>query len=297
MWIGLGIFLTFSAPTAAQQQPAPPSADEQAIRQAARDYLAALARGDAKVLAESWTADGDFIDEQGRTRPASELIAEAGRSVPQGERPEIKLIDTKIRFLSGDVAIEDGTSEVTRAGSSAAPVRGRFAAIWVRQNNRWRLASLREAALPPAGEHGQLSDLQWMVGVWLAETDDTKLEVTARWNTSGTFLLRDLKIIRQDKVVFQGSQRIGWDPIAHRLKSWIFDSDGGYGEGTWTKEGNRFLVQTNGVLPDGRQTSATHAIVYDGKDRFTWTSSSARVHGESAPGLEITFVRTTPPAQ
>ena len=29
------------------------------------------------------------------------------------------------------------------------------------------------------------------------------------------------------------TQRIGWDPAAKQIRSWEFDSEGGFGEGTW----------------------------------------------------------------
>ncbi len=39
--------------------------DEQAIRAVAKEYLSALARGDAQAVAACWTADGEFIDAEG----------------------------------------------------------------------------------------------------------------------------------------------------------------------------------------------------------------------------------------
>lgn len=34
----------------------------------------------------------------------------------------------------------------------------------------------------------------------------------------------------------EGTQVIGWDPAAGTIRSWMFDSDGGFGEGTWSKK-------------------------------------------------------------
>lgn len=277
--------------TRAAEQPANRSEDEQAIRAAAKQYVEALDRGDAKQLAESWTADGDYIDEQGISHPANELVVEAARSAGQGQHPQVKLIESSIRFLTDDVAIEDGTSEVSRPGTAGPPSRGRFSVIWVKQDGHWRLASLREVRVGRAPKLARLKDLDWMVGQWTAGSEDTTLEVSARWNTTETFLLRNLTVRRSGKVVFSVAQRIGWDPLEHKLKSWVFDSDGGYGEGTWSTEGDTWMVQTSGVLPDGRQVTAVHQFLRDGPDRFTWKSIDRNIDGERKGDAELLFSR------
>ncbi len=185
--------------------------DEQAIRAAAKGYVEALGRGDAEALASFWTADGDVVDELGQSHPASELLKQLTPPEAGAARPEITMHESKVRFLSNDVAIEDGTSEVT-AGDGRGGAKGRFSAIWVKQEGRWRLASLREARIPSVDRPARLADLGWLVGQWSAESGDTKLEVSVRWNANETFLLRDLKVTREQKTVFQGSQRVGRDP-------------------------------------------------------------------------------------
>src|SRR5689334_11427476 len=82
--------------------------DEQAIRAAAKQYLAALEKGDAQALTALWTADGDLIDEHGRSTPARELIAQEAQRTNKGPRPDIKVLANTIRFVAPDVALEDG---------------------------------------------------------------------------------------------------------------------------------------------------------------------------------------------
>ena len=162
----------------------------------------------------------------------------------------------------------------------------------MKRDGAWRLASLREAPLV-AGRPARLADLSWMIGVWTATSGETSLEVSARWNATETFLLRNLTVNRDGNVIFRASQRIGWDPLDHKLKSWIFDSDGGYSVGTWSRDGDSWLSESHGVLPDGRQTTSTHLLTYDGADHFTWKSSGAQTGGESSPGVELQFTRKT----
>jgi uncharacterized protein (TIGR02246 family) len=269
------------------------SQDEQAIRAAAKTYRAALARGDAKAVAEFWAPDGDFVDDMGNVLSAKELTAEVGQLAGRGPRSEVKVTASKIRFLTSDVAVEEGASETELAdGAKSSTSRGHFHAIWVKQDGRWRLASLCEIpqALPT---EPSLAEFGWMVGTWTADNDDAKLEAAVQWNVTGTFLLRDTKVIRDGKVVLRGSQRIGWDPLSRKLKSWNFDSDGGYGEAIWTRDGDAWIGQGTGVLPDGRQSSATTVITFDGKDHYTRKVIAGRIQGQQTPDQELVFTRRT----
>ncbi len=267
--------------------------DEQAIRARAKEFLSAVGRGDAKALGDLWTPDGDLVDEQGRSTPARELIEQEAKAASAGPRPPIKLVATTIRFLTPDVAIEDGTSEVTpKAAASAPPVQGRFTAIWVRRDGKWRLATVREARLDATSGAPQLAELEWMVGDWSGTTNQATIDVSVHWNSTHSLLIREMKVVHDGHLVFNGIQRINWDAAAGKIKSWMMDSDGGYGEGTWTKDGDAWMVRATGVLADGRRTSSVNICTPVGKDSFTWQSTGTKTNsGESVPDLEIKLVR------
>ncbi len=283
--VGTACCLSAQAQTAERQQ------DEQAIRRVAQEYLAALARGDAKAMGELWTADGDVVDAAGHSYPARSVIGpEASES--DAERPVVKLTGSKIRFLTPDVALEDGTSEVSHPSTQGvAPLVGRFTVIWVKQDGNWRLASLRESRTDPPATAAQLAELDWMTGEWTGENGDTTLEVSTRWNETHTYLLRDLKVLREGHVVFSGTQRIGWDPVSRTIKSWVFDTDGGHGEGVWTKAGDRWIVHGSAVLANGRRTNSINEYSPDGKDAMRWTSSREQNDGQPNASIDIKLVR------
>lgn len=264
--------------------------DEQAIRKATDEYVAALARGDLKALAELWTTDGDFVDDHGRAYPARELIeadAKAGRTDP---RPDININPSSLRFLSADVAIEDGTSEVAQP-LGKGPARGRFTTVWVKKDGRWRMAALREGRIDTPATAARLADLDWMTGEWVGKSKDTTIEISAQWNPTGTFLVREMQVVKDGESIFSGTQRIGWDPLTQKIKSWMFDSAGGHGEGVWHKSGESWTVDATGVLPDGGRTSSTNVYTPDGPDSFTWKSSAGRTRGEPVPNIEIKLTR------
>jgi hypothetical protein len=90
-------------------------------------------------------------------------------------------------------------------------------------------------------------------------------------------------------------QVIGWDASAGKIRSWVFDSDGGFGEGTWTKKGNRWLVDANATLPDGRKTSAINVMTVLDKNTITWESTGRDLDGEILPNIgPMKVVRDVP---
>lgn len=279
--------------------------DEQGLRAAAARYREALDRGDGKALAALWTADGDIVDEQGNVLAGRTTIAATVQPAAGAPRPSFRINDTKLRFLTDAVAVEDGTVEVSIAGLSR-PLKGRFTATWVREADGWKIAALREDRLDtPAGAE-TLEDLDWMVGDWVVLDDRAgkpgagapekpAIEMTVRWNANRTFLLRDVKIAAPgnagDAAALHVTQRIGWDPLSRQLRSWVFSSDGGHGEAIWSRDGDSWVARTSAVLPDGSQTSSLNIYTFDGKDRCAWRSLPTHVGGEHTPPLNLTMIR------
>ncbi len=292
--IALAVLAGLSLMAGAEDKSPQRKQDEDAIRATARQYLTALERGDAKAAIAFWVPGGDIVDPSGRSHPASVVLTQETKPPGQVPKPSVT-IHSAIRFLTADSAIEDGTADATWQGKDPRPpARGHFSAMWVKQRGKWLLASLREGRAnsppPPLSAHAQLAELEWMIGQWSGTSSDRTFEMSVNWNSSGTFLERELRVTVKGQVVLAANQRIGWDPATHRIKAWTFDAGGGHGEGVWTKQGNSWVVQATAVLADGKRTSNTNTYTFDGKNTITWKSSSARP-GENAPNQQITLVR------
>jgi hypothetical protein len=89
----------------------------------------------------------------------------------------------------------------------------------------------------------------------------------------------------------RGPRRVGWDGSSGRIRSWTFDSQGGFSEAFWTKDGKRWLVGTSGVLPDGGVGGST--LVYEFKDAntFVWRATEREVDGQPVADSEVKYVR------
>jgi uncharacterized protein (TIGR02246 family) len=313
----LTVGLAHAQQAAATQKPNDATA---AIRDAARSYQDALTRGDGKALAALWTPDGDIVDDEGRVLNGRESVSQITAATKEAPRPTFRIEETNLRFLTPDVAIEDGTVAVTPPGA-AAPLSGWFSATWVRHDGAWKLTGLRESRISSPHETPRLADLDWMVGDWSVVEDhpDRKpaegalplapggrppIEVSVRWNPNRTFLLRDMKIAvaktaggeaGDSPPAMHLSQRIGWDPLSRQIVSWSFGSDGSHGEAIWTRDGSAdgttWIARTMAVMPDGSQTSALNIYAYDGADRCTWRSVPTHVGGEHAPHVTMTMIR------
>jgi uncharacterized protein (TIGR02246 family) len=278
--------------------------DEAGVRAASRRYREALDRGDGPALAALWTADGDIVDETGSVLAGRATVATTSQPATDAVKPSFRINDTNLRFLTADVALEDGTVEVTLPGL-ARPLQGRFSATWVKEPDGWKIAALREDRLDADAGGEKLEDLDWMVGDWIVVderagkstpggTEQPAIEMKVQWNANRTFLLRDVKIAAPgaaDEAALHVTQRIGWDPLGRQIRSWVFSSDGGHGEAVWSRDGDSWVARTTGVLPDGSRTSSLNIYTYDGKDRFAWRSLPTHVGGEHTPPLNLQMIR------
>jgi uncharacterized protein (TIGR02246 family) len=293
------MLLIMTLVTAASAHAAPDSraADEAAIRAAAKAYVEALDKGDAAGLAALWTPDGDIVDAFGQTvagRQAVALDQPAGPPDP-ATRPEFRIRETTLRFLTADVAIEDGTVEVVPPAGE--PLSGRFSATWVKHEGAWKLGALREARGEEPNAAAALAELDWMVGDWVVVDDhpaadkQPEIEVSTRWNDSKTYLIRELRIPVEGGPPHSITQRIGWEPLTKSIHSWVFGSDGSHGEADWTRDGRSWVAQSRSVSPDGTQSTSLNIYTYDGKDRCAWKSLPTHIGSEHVSPVTLTMIR------
>jgi len=149
------------------------------------------------------------------------------------------------------------------------------------------------AAVPENGSHyEQLKALEWLVGEWVDEGEESTIATKCGWTKNRNFLLRTFKVVTADDRELEGTQVIGWDPDAKRIRSWMFDSEGGFGEGHWTQKENRWIIKVSQTLKDGVRASAINVLTYVDDNTITWQSTGREIDGELQPDVpEITVVR------
>jgi uncharacterized protein (TIGR02246 family) len=279
------------------------AADRAAIRAVADAYVAAYNRGDAKAVAGYWSENGQWINPDGKPingRAAIRKELEEMFALSKGLHLEI--VDFSVRFVTPDVAVEEGKVRVTRPGEE--PSDSSYIAIDHKQNGEWLLDTVRETDEPAAEadspSDSPLKELGWLVGEW--GNSDSKSGITASTNVSWTknkaFLNYSFKVSVPGEEDLEGTQVIGWDPAEGTIRSWMFDCDGGFGEGTWTKKDNHWIIKFKQVLPDGGKASATNIYTIIDKDTITWQSIGREIDGQFMDNVgPIKVVRKTEKAK
>jgi uncharacterized protein (TIGR02246 family) len=263
--------------------------DEAAIRKAVESYVAAFNRGDAKALAAMWSPEAVYTNplsgEQVVGRAEIEKQFTAIFAEAKGVKLEAKT--ESVRFVSPNVAVEQGTAKVIRP--KQAPEDSEYTAVYVKRDSQWLLDRVTEEDVPVVPSHyEQLKDLEWMIGRWVDQDDDddTTVVTECSWTRNNNFITRSFTIQIRDRIDMAGMQIIGWDPSTKQIRSWVFDSDGGFGQATWKKKGNRWYIQQSGVLPDGRKSSAVNIVTRLDDNTCTLQSVNRMVDGELLPNID-----------
>ena len=285
----------FQAPNGIEAaDPKSPATGEAEIRKAETDYIVALNAGNLDAIMAFWAADADFIDEAGTlTRGKEALTALFKKSLPDRKGSKYAGKIHSLKFLRPEVALEDGTLEVTSADGTKES--SRYAVVWTKTGDKWLIASARdlptEVTDVPSLAAAQLKNLSWLVGEWVDDSPNVDVSIKVYWAANRAFLLMDYVVKRDGVDPHDVSVRIGWDARGGRIRSWTFDSNGGFGEGFWTKDGNKWLVGTAGVLPDGGTGGSTNIYEFVDDNRFVWRSVDRDVDGQPLADAEVKFVR------
>jgi uncharacterized protein (TIGR02246 family) len=266
----------------------PNAADRAAITKTAEAFVAAFQKGDATACANFWTPDGDYIDVDGRLLTGREAIAgDFASFFAENKGLSLRIEVASLRFPTPDTAIEDGVTSVL-APDNSLPNRAHYTNLLVKKDGHWLLASVRESAYIPPDNYQKLQPLEWTIGEWIEDAAGPHVgRVRFEWSPDRNFLLATRAVGVQDILLDNGSQRIGWDPAAKILRSWHFESDGGFGEGAWTKDGDKWLVKSSSVLRSGSLLTATTVITRLDPDTISWQMKDQQLDGKAVPDSPV----------
>jgi uncharacterized protein (TIGR02246 family) len=266
------------------------------IREMMRGYLRAFNRHDPAALAAHWSRDGENLDlDSGETtsgRHAVEEVFAALFKEDAGATIDIDIVS--IRPLRRDVAVVDGISLISF--SDEPPSSSRFSAVVGKQDGRWVLESVREAAVPSSEQVSRpLDELAWLVGSWEDVSEGVTVETHCFWSTGKGFLIRSHAISRDEPSRAGGFSRagsaaapegipellsapptrscelteiIGWDPENRQFRSWVFTSSGRFANGAWSRDGEAWRVHLEGGGGDA-DADCTYRLRRVGPDEIT----------------------------
>jgi uncharacterized protein (TIGR02246 family) len=268
--------------------------DDQAIRQASAAYMAALNKGELDGIMAFWSPDADYMDEAGKMTRGRNAIAELFKqSLPEQKGAKFKGQIHSLKLIRKDIALIDGSVEITLPDGTRDA--NRYAVVWVKSGDKWLISSARDLPTEidnlPSLAYAHLQGLEWLIGDWVDQSDKVDVDLTCRWAPNKAFMIMEYSVKRDKEDPLLVTQRVGWDPYNQRVRSWTFDSKGGFSEAYWEREANYWLVGVSGILPDGGTGSATYIYDFVDHNTFIWRSTDREIDGQPVADSEVKFVR------
>lgn len=257
-------------------------------RQMMDEYVATFNRHDANALGTYWTDDAIYtnlitdITIEGKAALINEF--KTWFEEKKGEKLEVKLIDVKV-IEPGRVE-EKGAFRLTLK-DNPTPIENIFKAVLVEQNGKLLFDEVYQIEIDEVPSHyTKLKELEWLVGEWVDADPDLTIDTIVTWDKDKNFIKQQFNMKIFDQQIVEGQHIIGWDPASQKIRSWIFDNNGGLGEGKWTKQNdNVWYVNTLYILPDGRKGSSINIYTKVDNDTYTWASEGRDIAGEILPNL------------
>ena len=100
-------------------QPAKAANDEAGIKQAAAAYIAALTAGDLDAVMAFWDDEADYIAQDGTVTRGKAAITALFKASPPVKGAKYEGKAASLKFLRGEIALQDGTLTVTDPDGTA----------------------------------------------------------------------------------------------------------------------------------------------------------------------------------
>lgn len=276
---------------------AKPTADRsvEQLKGSAADFEKAFNAGKAEAIAKLFIESAEVVDEDGNLIKGRAEIQSRFADVFQNHPDaHIKVEVVSLRQLSDELAVEDGFS-ATALGKNEPASRTPYTVVYVKRQGLWQIASVRdfpeEAADTP---RHRLQAVAWLVGDWVDESRDGRVETTCRWSEDGNYLMQDYVIKPRRGGELRGTQRIGYDALKKTIRAWAFDHSGAFSESQWTPVDGAWMIQAHAVTPGGEAASATRMITVLSPDAFQIDSTNQVIGNELLPDTRVRVVRRPP---
>lgn len=289
--VALVVGLIWMSSVHADDKPTP----EQAIHATIESYVEAFNQGNASAIADHWDNKAEYILPSGERVQGRDAIREYfTKFFAAGDRPKIALIAANVKLVSDTVAIEEGQVRLNYA--SGAHEDCGYIAVHNLTDKGWKLHTVRELAASTSAASEEtthpLQDLAWLIGNWTQKSEHGDMRLSFNWAKNDSFITGTFHVPLPDGKVLEGTQVIGWDPEAKVIRSWVFDSQGGFGEGLWTRGNKHWSVKFVQVLADGRRGTSTNVYDIVDDNTFAWKTIGRKIDGAYAPNIgPITAVR------
>jgi len=266
-------------------------ADKQAIDRLVKASVQAFNDRDAAAIAANWTEEGEYVRNDGvPVHGRAEIqkgYAEFFKTLKG--KPTLDLQTDNLRFTSADTALSEVTLRLKNEQGQLIASSWRNTLL-VREGGQWKVALVQEWDRDSSMDD-DLKDLDWLIGTWRMDVKDREATIAYAWDENKAFIRGTATVKQGAKVVESGTHVLAKDNADGGIRSWVFQSDGGFGDGLWTRDGKNWSVDFGGVTPDGKRLAATVQYVRVNADTFTWQAVQQTVDGQpiaDTPPIRVT---------
>ncbi len=269
-------------------------ADQSLVTKTLKEYFEVFNKHDVAQVMKFWVSEGEYTAPGGekikgidniRKRLDSFFRQDSGISVSL-------LDDPRVMIISSNRAVARGAARINVNDKKFNDVE--YTAVFSKDKDGWKILHMQDSPLASFESYQKLSELAWLIGDWIDQEGPDVVETRFQWAPNKSFITGHFRMNLDGKAFFEGNQVIGWDPISRQLKSWVFDSEGGMGQGLWNKDGSGWAVNLTTVLADGRKASAINIYRPQGPDRLVWKSIGREIAGTPLPNIQDTVVVRNP---
>jgi hypothetical protein len=81
------------------------------------------------------------------------------------------------------------------------------------------------------------------------------------------------------------------------IRSWLFQSDGAFGDAVWSREGKKWCIDVHGVKPDGTELTGTVVYIRIDPNTFSWQAVNLALGDEQVADTPPIKVAKQQPAK
>ena len=254
--------------------------EDDSVRSVLMDLQAAIASKNIDNLTALFSEDARMIDQSGEEIQGRKALHERLERLKVDSAPALEIHPQSITFPASTVALIIG--EVSRKRGPEDLPMSRFSMVMVKRDNKWLISELQETTMQVAQTESHLQELDWLIGHWTADRTDASAQVNFEWTPDKKFMKSKCIINRNGAQPQEDTQVIGWDPQHNAIISWHFDSNGGFGNGTWSQQAadKKWTVCVAGVGADGSNSIALNVFTVKSADEFIWQSIHRTLDGD-----------------
>ena len=254
------------APVKASATPAKTqSPTEQAVRKAALGFDQAFNSGDAAKVAGLWTADAEYVDEDGHRYEGRDTIKkEYAEFFAANPHAKIVSVTDSVRVINDMTAIEDGRAMI-QPPPEGAPASSRYTAVYTLQDGKWLVSSFHDMRVTTPSNYHKLDDFEWLIGTWHAgegrRPHRIDVPLADQQEFCRTHLQSDYR--RTALIVGDADHRLGSRAAADVLVELLVRLR--LCQETWKPVANGWVSQSSGVLGDGTKTTGREGLSKAGR--------------------------------